>query len=162
MSGSCFTVSLLLLAISCDGWHQRTTNEERTMTASNPSEPLASADVARMIDHLNNADIRWDGTPIGLVPTVVGDSARQLLASGSAAVPHLVSALEDESKFVTAHVLLTLLSAVEYQTMPWNGLVIELSAGGEARIDPRQRFELVRRWRAWQQATPRPRTLPSE
>jgi hypothetical protein len=113
-----------------------------------------------MIDHINNADIRWDGTLIGLVPTVVGDSARQLLASGDVAVPQLVMALEDESKFVTAHVLLTRLSAVEYQTAPWNGLASELAADGEARVDPRQRFELARRWRAWQQATPRPRSLP--
>jgi hypothetical protein len=112
-----------------------------------------------LIERLNNADIRWDGTFIGLVPTIVSDPARQLVASGEIAIPHLVRALEDESKFVAAHVLLTLLSAVEYHTTPWNGLDVDLSTDSQARFDVRQRFELARRWRDWQQATPRPRSL---
>jgi hypothetical protein len=118
--------------------------------------------VARVIDHLSNADIRWDGTFVGLVPTIVSEMARQLLTTSGDAVPQLVSALDDESKFVTAHVLLTLLSGVEYHSTPWNGLAVELSPDGEVRIDPRQRFELARRWRTWQQVMPRPHSLPSE
>jgi hypothetical protein len=158
----CFIVLLLFMAICCDGPHERGKLRERTMTELHSTEPLRSANIARMIDHLNNADIRWDGTFVGLVPTIVSDSARQLLAIGNDAIPQLVSAIEDESKFIAAHVLLTMLSALEYHTAPWNGLAIELSSDGEIRIDPRQRFELARRWRAWQQATPRPRTLPSD
>ena len=131
------------------------------MTELNSTESLGSANIARMIDHLNNADIRWDGTLVGLAPTIVRDSARQLLISGDVVIPKLVSALEDESKFVAAHVLLTLLSAVEYHTTPWNGLPVDLSPDGQVRFDVGQRFELVRRWRAWQQATPRPRWLPA-
>jgi hypothetical protein len=115
--------------------------------------------ITGLIERLNNADIGWDGTFIGLVPTIVSDPARQLLTSGEIAIPHLVRALEDESKFVAAHVLLTLLSAVEYHTTPWNGLDVDLSTDGQARFDVRQRFELARRWRHWQQATPRPRSL---
>lgn len=157
----CFIVPLLFMAIYCDGPHERTKLEERTMTELNSTEPPGSANIARMIDHLSNADIRWDGTFVGLVPTIVSDSARQLPAIGNDAVPQLVSALEDESKFVAAHVLLTLLSAVEYHTMPWNGLKVNLSPDGQARFDVGQRFELARRWRAWQQATPRPRSLPA-
>jgi hypothetical protein len=158
----CFIVPLLFMAICCDGSHERIKLRGCTMTELKSTEPLHSANIARMIDHLNNADIRWDGTFVGLVPTIVSDSARQLLASGDVAIPQLVSALEDESKFVAAHVLLTLLSAVEYHPAPWNGLAIELSADGESRIDARQRFELARRWRAWQQATPHPHSLLSE
>jgi hypothetical protein len=127
--------------------------------SSVPSSPSAVSD---LIDRLRNGDIRWDGTLDGFMPTIVGDSARQLLAIGDDAFPHLISALEDESRFIAAHVLLTMLSGVEYYTAPWNGLEIELSAEGEVRIDVRQRFELARLWRAWQQTIPHPRTLLSE
>jgi len=84
-----------------------------------------------------------------------------LLEIGDGAIPQLLGALEDENRFVAAHVLLTTLSGVEYHTEPWNGLAIEL-ADGNAHVDPRRRFELARRWRAWQQTTPPPRALPSE
>jgi hypothetical protein len=132
------------------------------MTEHHPTEPRDLLDVVRLVDQLSNADVRWNGTLYGLVPTIVGDSARQLLARGDDAIPRIIDALEDESKFVAAHVLLTMLSGVEYHTAPWNGLEIDLSAGDEVRIDPRQRFELARRWRAWQGVTPRPRSLLPE
>ena len=123
---------------------------------------VPSAGIARMIDRLRNADIHWDGTFVGLVPTIVNDSARRLLASGDAAIPLLVDALQDESKFVAAHVLLTLLSGIEYHTTPWNGLAVEISPDGQARFDTRQRFELFRSWQDWQQTMPRPRSLRPE
>lgn len=132
------------------------------MTENRPTESSDLSDVARFVDQLSNADIRWNGTFYGLIPIIVGDAARQLLASGTAAIPQLVDALEDESKFVAAHVLLTMLSGVEYHTAPWNGLEIELSADDDVRTDPHQRFELARRWRAWQEVTPRPRSLLPE
>ena len=132
------------------------------MTEANSVEASGPANIARMIDDLNNAAISWDATFAGLVPTVVGDSARRLLACGDAAIPLLVDALEDESKFIAAHVLLTVLSGVEYYTTPWNGLEVDLSADGQARFDSRQRLELARLWRAWIQATPRPRSLLPE
>jgi hypothetical protein len=122
----------------------------------------SSADIARTIDQLDNSDIRWDGTLVGLVPTIVNDSVHQLLSSGDAPLSQLISALEDESKFVAAHVVLTLLSGVEHPTTPWNGLDVSLSPDGQARFDARQRIDLARRWRAWAQATPRPPSLPPE
>ncbi|NLW35343.1 hypothetical protein [Syntrophorhabdus aromaticivorans] len=130
------------------------------MTPQNPTEPPDSAAIARIADRLRNADIRWDGTLIGFMPTVVSDSARQLLFSGEAVIPHLISALEDDSKFVAAHVLLTLVSGVEYRTRPWNGLNVDLLPDGQVKFDAAQRFELARRWRDWQQSTPHPQSLP--
>ncbi|TAH35242.1 MAG: hypothetical protein EYC70_13480 [Planctomycetota bacterium] len=121
---------------------------------------MRSADIAGWIDDLDNADIRWDGTLVGLVPAIGSGAARQLLAAGDVAVPQLIAALEDESRFVAAHVLLTLLSGVEYHTVPWNGLKVDIAPDGQARVDAGQRPALVRRWRTWQQATPRPRSLP--
>jgi hypothetical protein len=156
----CFIALLLFIGVYRDGTHEQTRTEERTMTEANSFGTPDSVAIARIIDHINNADIRWDGTFVGLVPAIVSDSASRLLASGDIAVPQLVGALEDESKFVVAHVLLTLLSGVEHQTAPWNGLSVDLSPAGQARFDVRQRFELGRRWRAWQQATPHPRSLP--
>lgn len=125
------------------------------MTEHRPTEPPDPAAIARLVDQLSNADIRWDGTIVGLMPTIISDSARQLLAIGNDAIPRLVSTLEDESKFVAAHVLLTFLSGVEYQTVPWNGLAIELSPNDDPKIDENQRFELARRWRDWQDTMPR-------
>ena len=101
-----------------------------------------------LVDRLKNSDIRWDGTLIGLFPRITGEEAHELLALGEEAVPPLIDALDDESKFVAAHVLLTLLSDDEYETSPWNGLEIELGADGEPRVDPARRFELAKRWRA--------------
>ena len=127
------------------------------MTEHRPTEPRDAAEVARLVDQLSGADIRWNGTFYGLMPTIVSDAARQLLASG--AIPQLIGALEDESRFVAAHVLLTMLSGVEYPTTPWNGLEVKLSADGEVRIDPDQRFKLARYWRTWHGITPRPRSI---
>jgi hypothetical protein len=124
------------------------------------SEP-GPTEAKRLIQDLGNDDVRWDGTLVGLVPTVVGDPARRLLTSDEDVLPLLVDAVADESKFVVAHVLLTLLSEVEHDATPWNGLRVDLSADGEVRVDPEQRFALARRWRAWHEATPRPRSLPS-
>ena len=132
------------------------------MTEQGLSESGDQSAITRLVDQLSNDDIRWDGTFTGLVPTIVGDEAQQLLAIGDDALPQLISVLEDESKFVVAHVLLTLLSGVEYRTTPWNGLTVDLAATGEINIDARQRFALARRWRAWQQTTPRPRSLHLE
>lgn len=70
-----------------------------------PTEPQDVAEVACLVDRLGSADIRWNGTFYGLMPTIVGDAARQLLASGAIAIPPLVDALEDESRFVAAHVV---------------------------------------------------------
>ncbi len=129
------------------------------MSAHHSSEPRLPSAISDLVDRLGNGDVGWTGTFDGFLPTIVGDAARQLLAIGDVAVPYLIGALDDESKFVAAHVLLTTLAGVEHHTAPWNGLEIELLPDNEVRIDPRQRLELARRWRAWQATTPRRRTL---
>jgi hypothetical protein len=113
-----------------------------------------------MVDHLDNTDVHWDGTLVGITPTIVGEAARQLLALGDVVIPELVAALHDESRFVVAHVLLTVVSGVQYHTEPWNGLRVDLSMDDEVVFDIGQRSELARRWGAWHQATPHPRSLP--
>jgi hypothetical protein len=125
------------------------------------AQPYDAARVARLIGQLSNSDIEWDGSIVGLLPRVIGDAARQLAQAGELAIPALVEAVDDDSMFVAIHVLLTLLSGVEYPTIPWNGLEVELVPAQAPRIDPAQRGVLSSRWRAWLASTPRPRALPA-
>ena len=111
------------------------------------------------VEGLTNADVRWDGTALGLMP-ILSESARSFLDEGDTAIPDLIDALGDESRFAIAHVLLTLISGVRHETAPWNGLQVDLEADAVAHIDPAQRPELQLRWRRWSEATPRPDELP--
>lgn len=158
LARSWLILSLMFAAIECDRPHDSTSREDDVMTR--PSKPPDAAAIERIIDNLSNTDIHWDGTLVGLTPTVVSESARQLLAWGEVAIPHLINALADDSKFVAAHVVLTLVSGVEYHTIPWNGLKVDLLPDGQVKIDAAQRFDLARRWQKWQQAAPHPRSLP--
>ncbi len=129
------------------------------MNDNNSTRSSEYVDVKDRIGCLNNLDIRWDGTIYGVSPIIVSESARQLLKLGDVAIPGLLEALEEESKFVAAHVLLTLITAIEYHTTPWNGLTIELLPDGQTRFDALERFELARRWRDWFQCMPRTKML---
>ncbi len=112
------------------------------------------------IEMLSNADVRWEGTAVGLEPTLTGEAAR-LLKMGDGALPELMQALSDPDKYVGAHVVLTKLSGVEYESFPaWNGLEVILAADGTVRIDPAQQAVLIKRWQRWYQTLPHPTALP--
>ena len=111
------------------------------------------------IDQLGNADVQWSGTTLGLVPTVSAQALR-ILDEGEAAIPALLDALGDEQRFVLAHVLLTRLSGMPHETVPWNGLEVDIAPGGAVHVDPAQRPALEGRWRRWSSSTPRPHELP--
>jgi hypothetical protein len=102
-----------------------------------------------LVQLLSNDDIRWDGTAIGLLPEVTGDSAKELLESGGEIVPQLMKALEDPSKFIAAHVLLTLITKVQYSSLPWNGLALDISADNKVSVDPDSRAAILRQWQDW-------------
>jgi hypothetical protein len=114
--------------------------------ALNHEQPAAAA--ARLAAQLGNGDIAWDGTLLGLVPTVRGTAALALLDIGSAASPALLALLSDAERFAAAHVLLTLLHGGDAGRDAANGLAVELRADGTANTDPAQRFELAQRWAA--------------
>ncbi len=115
-----------------------------------------------LIDQLSNTDVHWDGTRFGLTPTLTGAAANRPLNMGDEAVPELLEALSDPDKFVAAHVILTQLSGVQYQSFPaWNGLEVVLAADGTVSINPAQRPTLVQRWRHWYETQPHPAALPS-
>jgi hypothetical protein len=118
--------------------------------------------VTTLLADLSNSNVQWDGNRFGLMPTLSGAAANQLLDMGPAALPALLEALSDPDKFVSAHVVLTKLSGVEYQSFPaWNGLEVILSADGTVSIDPAQQPVLIERWRRWYQTEPHPAVLPS-
>jgi hypothetical protein len=117
--------------------------------AENAHPERNAEEVHRLAGGLRNEDVAWQGTTLGLMPAVESDAAQSLLGYGEAAVPALIEALDDEPRFVLAHVLLTLIAGEPYETAPWNGLQVDLCADGTVRVDPIQRRDLVRRWKEW-------------
>lgn len=110
---------------------------------------------------LRDASVRWDGTPLGLCPAIASGVAERLTALGPSLIPSLIESLSSEDDFAAAHVLLTRLTGVEYESMPtWNGLAVEILSDGSARIDPAQRFRLQDRWRRWFASGPNTDRLP--
>ncbi len=100
--------------------------------------------------NITNSDVQWTGDYVGLMPTLSGNSANAMQHASESDMSDLIRALEDPLRFVAAHVLLTKLSGVQYQTFPkWNGLTVEIDSDGQSHYDPQQRFDLARRWLSW-------------
>jgi hypothetical protein len=111
---------------------------------------------------LGKLRVEWDATTVGLMPAVVGKARSAILDLGEDALPGLVAAMTDKALFVAAHVLLTEITDVEYETFPdWNGLEIDMSPDGRVTVDPGQRRELAQRWARWLEMDPRPESLPA-
>lgn len=107
----------------------------------------------------NNA-VQWDATRFGLLP-ILSESAEELVQAGEVFIPALLDALLDPQRFVVAHVVLTRITGVRYETFPtWNGLGVELRADGTVNIDAEQRHLLHRRWRSYFQMKPQIDKLP--
>jgi len=119
------------------------------------------AELDELVEGLSNADVVWDGTNLGLAPTVTSPTGERLVRLGLAAGRHLVAAMSDPDRFVVAHVILTRGSGVAFGAYPeWNGLAVSLTADGGVDIDPAQRSVLARRWQRWFDTDPHPRQLP--
>jgi hypothetical protein len=119
------------------------------------------ADVGDLVEQISNADVAWDGSQLGLTPTVLSPAAGRLVRHGPAAARALIALMSDPDRFVAAHVILTLASGVAYSAFPeWNGLVVKLGADGVVEIDADQRFAMADRWQRWYDTTPHPRYLP--
>jgi hypothetical protein len=107
-----------------------------------------------------NDRVSWAGTRYGLLP-VLADPTCSLEQVGQESLPDLLGALADPERFVVAHILLTRISGVRYETFPtWNGLEVRLEPDGAARVDADQRSVLAARWQHWSSSEPRPGTLP--
>jgi hypothetical protein len=119
--------------------------------------------LSELIEGISNADIIWEFNFAGLAPTFTGGAGNRLMKKVESPIPDLLAALSDPDKFVVAHVLLTQLTGIEYETFPtWNGLTVDIAAAGTVTIPSDQCYSLARRWQRWYQATPRPKKLPSD
>lgn len=112
-------------------------------------------------DHLTTIRVEWEGREEGLTPIFVEGNPEAILELKEKAIRDLIDALSDKHLFVSAHVLLTQISGIEYQAFPtWNGLKVEMASDGTVTINPDQRYESARRWERWYQTEPRPKELP--
>ena len=105
--------------------------------------------------------VEWEGNEAGYQPFLSARDQRAAEGLDAHDAAALVDALADREHFVKAHVGLTLLSHVEHESFPtWNGLELELPAGGGVAIAAEQRERLADRWRRWLGGDPRPDRLP--
>jgi hypothetical protein len=136
------------------------TNPNDQATAVNLTDEEVRQQIKPLVNELTNSDVKWDGQYIGIVATLNSNRAKRLLEIGEPAIPELIAAISDESKFAAAHAILTYISKVEFTTIPWNGLEVDLTPDGKTVFNPDQRFDLAKRWHQWYTSTPRPNTLP--
>lgn len=112
-------------------------------------------------DFLSSDEIEWEGNEAGYEPFLSSRDERAAAGLEADDASALVDALADNEHFVKAHIGLTRLSGVEYESFPtWNGLQLSMGADGKVSIDPEQRDRLVRRWRQWLSSDRRPGSLP--
>ena len=111
---------------------------------------------------LSAGQVEWEANEEGYMPYLPSEDDEQAAARlGLDDVPELIDALGETESFVKAHVALTRVTGVEYESFPtWNGLALTMDAGGSVSIDPAQRVLLARRWRQWWASDPRPSSLP--
>src|SRR5262249_44951072 len=105
-------------------------------------------------------DVSWDGQWVGIVAYLRSDRAKRLAAIGEPAVPELIKALAAKEKYASAHAILTQISNVKYEAVPYNGLRVTFHSDGKREFCPEDRTALARRWQQWYSASPRPKTLP--
>lgn len=134
-------------------------NSNKQTTAINQVDEKTRQELKQLVDELANTYIKWDGQYIGIVATPNNSGAKRLMEIGEPAIPDLIAALQDESKFAAAHVILTYISKVQFTTIPWNELEVDLSADGNTRFNVNQRFDLAKKWHQWYTTIPRPTTL---
>lgn len=120
------------------------------MTDPTPDKgAVPAANLQAEAKRLSNGDIEWTGSTIGLVPVPRGEPARILAQAGNAAIAPLLWAVEDPARFVAAHVLLTISSGEPFETLPWNGLIVDIEPDGTVVIPPGQHEAISAKWHEW-------------
>ena len=116
---------------------------------------------ARLATKIQNNDVKWNGTGVGLMSELTGPGSAELASLGDAAVPPLLRALYDPNRFAVAHVLLTRIAGEPYRADAerWNGLRVDLYPDGRVELHPDDIPGLVVKWDKWkrQRATRRAR-----
>jgi hypothetical protein len=95
--------------------------------------------------------VHWSGSYVGLYFTLTGASAQLTGYRDEQLRPLLIQALEDDRRFVAAHVLLTSISKVQFANTniagSWNGLNVTLFGDGRTEIPKGEREKIVEKWR---------------
>jgi hypothetical protein len=102
---------------------------------------------ALAVAELRNDDVRWESGFVGPTPRL-SPRALAALQLGRSVHPYLLDALQRESQFVVAHVMLTIVQngrfAVTQTT--WNGLQVDVGIDGATTYPAGQREEIMRLW----------------
>jgi len=83
------------------------------------------------LQKMNNNDIKWDGSFLGLQPEMINRNLEKLVTSKNPQIDQLLlSALEDADRYIASHVILTLRHCNNFQfdAASWNGLAVQLLA----------------------------------
>lgn len=128
-----------LLAVGCTG-----------------ASPGTASSCRDACSRISNAGIRWDGDFVGLIAWVAGEAEQEVLRQGRECTPELIGALRDPTRWIAAHVLLSMLwgdqmrseSSVHGSVVELNHLRIGLRADGSVLVDPSQRGRIERMWKS--------------
>jgi len=95
-----------------------------------------STDCRALVAQIHNDHIDWNGHIGGLYVSGMGEVERSVQAAGSPCRPFLVEALDDDSRFVAAHVLLTHIQKKPWPVSgaEWNHLRIQLYTDGRVEV----------------------------
>jgi hypothetical protein len=113
------------------------------------SEPISDDKVLDLVLCIRNEDIRWSYTYFGLFPVNTSGATRQLNGTEKEIDSMLLDLLEDEDRYVAAHVLLTFRSQERFElgTREWNGLYVQLGDGDIISYEGNNLAALQRYWR---------------
>lgn len=112
-------MGFLLVLIGC----------RNTLPLSGGHESCGST--GELVGRLNNEDVSWDGTYVGLQP-VLSQNAQRVLDMGTNAVPFLLSSLTNHDQYAVAHVLLTMIAlpSFPFDSSQWNLLPVKVLSHG--------------------------------
>lgn len=112
-------------------------------------ESIAKRDSLAM--KLDNAQVEWDGTFVGLTPRLTEDTGKVATVATKADIHLLIAALHDKQRYVAAHVLLVKLTGIEgvQNGHSWYGLEVQLQGNGNVRYDKDAQAKLVASWGKW-------------
>ncbi len=99
---------------------------------------------------ISNRDIQFDGTFVGLMPSVKGNT-KMIVAKARITKPDpspLIELLEDPNKYVAAHIVLTMAysKSIDIQVTHWNGLEVDIHAIKGVSYPPNQMDRLKKEW----------------
>ena len=100
-----------------------------------------------LVARIHNDHICWNGSYFGLIVCGIGETEQHVLRCGPACRTSLIAALSDESRFVAAHVLPTMMEQGPFalSVTEWNHLKVDITANG-VEIHAGQMTEIQKLW----------------